>query len=388
VITRASCGQITARHDAAGTPELRRAIAAHLLETRGMRVNPRQVVVGAGAQTLYGIIIQLLGRSKIYAAENPGYTRLQKIYQLNDVKFVPVPLDAQGMRVDALTAAGAHVAHVMPQHNLATGAVMRAPRRAQLLAWAAGAPDRYIIEDDYDCQLRFAGRPITPLAAAGAADVSDAANAQNGEGPKGSEGVTCAPAAPAASTAAQKVIYTNTFTKTMGGAFRIGYMVLPPQLAEKFARELAFYSPTVGILDQLALADFITSGAYARHVRRVRTQLKKTCTAFTSATSNPFTVEGVGAGAHFILKAPANLAPTVMAATPASAALGVKFTPLSAYFMEPQPASNAAAGPTAASDTFANQTNTSGTRNTTGIFTVDCTAATPETAAHAAALLF
>jgi GntR family transcriptional regulator/MocR family aminotransferase len=326
--------------------ELRRAIADYLHDTRAMQVEPSQIVIGAGAQTLYAIIIQLLGRDKIYAAENPGYTRLKKIYELNDVEFAPINVDAEGISVDTLITRGAQVAHVMPQHHLPTGIVMSAPRRAQLITWAASAPDRYIIEDDYDCELRFAGRPIAPLAA---------------------------------SDTSGRVIYTNTFTKTMGEVFRVGYMVLPPVLAAKFNNMLGFYSPTVGILDQLALADFIQSGAYARHVRRTRTRLKKATQAFFATLNNAqtpnsntkFHTEGIGAGAHFVLHTNEKTAKTVVRATAEICQYGVKITPISEYLL---------------TENSEGQAVPAGFKPTTA-FTIDCTSATPQSAEQAAKCL-
>jgi GntR family transcriptional regulator/MocR family aminotransferase len=346
VITQASYGEIYPSHDGAGTMELRHAIADYLHDTRAMQVEPSQIVIGAGAQTLYAIIIQLLGRDKIYAAENPGYTRLKKIYELNDVEFAPINVDAEGISVDTLITRGAQVAHVMPQHHLPTGIVMSAPRRAQLITWAASAPDRYIIEDDYDCELRFAGRPIAPLAA---------------------------------SDTSGRVIYTNTFTKTMGEVFRVGYMVLPPVLAAKFNNMLGFYSPTVGILDQLALADFIQSGAYARHVRRTRTRLKKATQAFIAALNNTqtpnnnkkFHAEGVGAGAHFVLRTNEKTAEAIVRTAAEISQYGVKITPISEYLL---------------TENSEGQAGSAGFKPTTA-FTIDCTSATPQSAEQAAKCL-
>jgi GntR family transcriptional regulator/MocR family aminotransferase len=277
-----------------------------------MYVDPAQVIIGAGSQILYAAIIQLLGRDKIYAAENPGYPLLKKIYELNGAKFAQINIDAEGISVDELSDVGAHVAHVMPQHHLPTGIVMSAPRRTQLLAWEASSPEHYIIEDDYDCELRFAGRPITPLAA---------------NDPTG------------------RVIYTNTFTKTMGNVFRVGYMVLPPALLTKFYDMLGFYSPTVGILDQLTLADFIDSGAYTRHVRRVRTRLKKATQVFVDTLQNfpttqspdfipVFHAEGVGAGAHFSLHASNTGAKALKSTRDTARQFGVNIKMISDYILE------------------------------------------------------
>ena len=224
-----------------GTLRLRRVLANYLGEFRGMSVSPDQIVIGAGAQYLYNMIIQLLGAGVQVAIENPGYPRLEHIYRVNRVPVAHIPMDDQGIRVDLLAASGANLVHLTPSHQFPTGLVISAPRRYELLSWASQDSARYIIEDDYDCEFRLAGKPIAPL---------QRLDAQG------------------------QVIYTNTFTKSLGSAFRIGYMVLPPALADRYERELGFYSCTVSAVDQLALARFIESGAYERHVNRMRTQYR------------------------------------------------------------------------------------------------------------------
>ena len=243
-----------------GAYALRNAIAAHLRGLRGMDVSPDQIVVGAGAQLLYALIVQLLGRERVFAIENPGYRRLLQIYRANDVRCVPVLLDSVGPRPDELMHSEASVLHCMPSHQFPTGITTPVGRRQELLAWAAESPSanqpkRYIIEDDFDCEFRMTGRPVPSLMS------MDTKNA---------------------------VIYTNTFTKTLGATFRIGYMVLPQELSHVFDSELGFYSCTVGALEQLTLARFMMSGEYERHINRQRTHFRR--------------VQNAGSGLHFMLE--------------------------------------------------------------------------------------
>lgn len=227
--------------DARGTYRLRSALAHYLEGTRGMHVDPECIVVGAGAQMLYLMVVQLLGMGNRIALENPGYTRLAHIYQSLGVMTDYIPTDAEGMLVDTLTTSQATIAHIMPTHQYPTGSVMSVARRYELLGWAAQRPYRYIIEDDYDAELRFSGQPIPTLSSI---DVSE------------------------------KVLYVNTFAKTLGSALRIGYMVLPPHLMKRFLDTLGFYSCPVSTLDQLSLARFIESGEYERHNNRLKTHYR------------------------------------------------------------------------------------------------------------------
>ncbi|MEY8563063.1 PLP-dependent aminotransferase family protein [Eggerthellaceae bacterium 3-80] len=305
-----------------GAYELRSAIAAHLRGLRGMDVSPDQIVVGAGAQLLYALIVQLLGRERIFAIENPGYRRLLQIYRANDVRCVPVMLDDAGPVPDELLRNEASVLHCMPSHQFPTGITTPVGRRQELLAWAAkkssvNGANRYLIEDDFDCEFRMTGRPIPALMS------MDAHNT---------------------------VIYTNTFTKTLGATFRIGYMVLPKDLSQKFAENLGFYSCTVGALEQLTLARFMLSGEYERHINRQRTHFRRVQNGFVRALdateASPFIkMHHVGAGLHFVLEVAESQAgvsaykgendPAVYEQALYDAALkrGLKLAPLSEFWL-------------------------------------------------------
>ena len=136
---------------AQGTARLRRAIAHHLRGTRGMNVDPDNIVIGAGAQLLDTMLVQLLGADKVYAVEDPGYLRLTRIYQAMGCKVRHIPLDDDGVDLSALQKAGTDVLHLMPSHQYPTGLVTSIARRYALLSWAAERSGRYLIEDDFDC---------------------------------------------------------------------------------------------------------------------------------------------------------------------------------------------------------------------------------------------
>lgn len=290
-----------AASDAAGSRRLREAIASYLLGFRGMRVDPEQIVIGAGAQTLYHTIVQLVGRSHRLAVEDPGYPRLASIYRANDVDVAPVPLDGRGVCMRALRESGADVLHCMPSHQFPTGAAVPVSRRYELLDWASEAPGRYLVEDDYDCEFRLAGRPLPALQSI---------------------------------DASERVLYVNTFTKSLGSAFRIGYLVLPPHLAEAFRERLGFYASTVGAIDQLALARFIERGDYERHVNRSRNRCRAVRAALVgalkaSSLGDRLVVEEADAGLHFVLGLETGARDEDLVA--AARAEGVAIVPLAAY---------------------------------------------------------
>lgn len=258
---------------AGGVLPLRKALAKHLYQFRGLSVHPEQIIIGAGTQTLYNLIVQLLGRSHIYALEDPGYPQLAAIYRANDVFCRYLPMDEQGIEVAVLENSGADILHITPSHQFPTSITMPVSRRYELLHWASKKSSRYIIEDDYDCEFRLFGRPIPPLQSI---------------------------------DQAEKVIYINTFSKTLAPTFRISYMVLPPHLASLFYEKLGFYSCTVSNFEQFTLAKFIEGGYFERHINRMRTyyrnkrdnllQYLAQCPA-----SKALQVEGENSGLHFLL---------------------------------------------------------------------------------------
>lgn len=272
-LTRESERMLVGETGFAGALRLRKAIADHLRGFRGMEVDPECIVVGAGSQVLYNWLVQLLGRNLHYGVEDPGYLRLSRIYEANNVSLSHIPLDENGIDMASVVESSADVLHLMPSHQFPTGIVTSIGRRYELLGWASAKDNRYLVEDDYDCEFRLTGRPIPSLQSIDATG---------------------------------KVIYANTFTKSLGPAFRIGYLVLPPALADRFRRELGFYSCTVSAIDQLALARFIESGDYERHVNRLRTYYRSVRDALVSAFqassfSERVSIEEQDAGIHFIM---------------------------------------------------------------------------------------
>lgn len=254
-----------------GLYALRQAIARDLRNSKGMSVAPEQIVVGAGAEYLYLLLAQLL-KGGVFAVEDPGYPKIRQVYERCGIQCRPVPLDGQGLNPQFLPASGVSAIHISPAHHYPTGQVMSIGRRQALLRWAEETGG-IIIEDDYDSELRFTGRPIPTLQSID----------------------TCG-----------RVIYVNTFSQTISPSMRVGFMVLPPALLERYRRELGFYACTVPTLDQHVLARFLDSGHYEQHLARMRKEYRarraRVIAAFQkSAFASRISISEAAAGLHFLL---------------------------------------------------------------------------------------
>ena len=283
-----------------GLSILREAIAEDLRQYRGMVVAPEQIIVGAGAEYLYLVLAQLLGRQHNFGVEDPGYGKIRRVYKSAGVNVHPIALDTQGLRLDALVQAPVTVAHLSPSHQYPTGAVMPIARRQGLLRWAQ-AVDGYIIEDDYDSELRLSGRPLPSLQSID----------RHG-----------------------RVIYLNTFSQTIAPSMRLGFLVLPPALLTMYHDRLNFYASTVPTMEQHVLARFLANGWYERHLSRMRKEYRLRRLAVLSAfESCPFahriSIEEQGAGLHFLMKVDTTL--TDEALRERARLQGVRFGFLSDY---------------------------------------------------------
>lgn len=293
LMTNSPCG---------GILELRRAIAEHLKQFRGMTVLPEQIIVGAGTEYLYGLLIQLLGRDRIYAVEDPGYQKVAQIYKSNNVTCHHIPIDENGIQISALEDSHADIMHISPSHHYPTGIITPISRRYELLGWAAKSDSRYIIEDDYDCEFRLMGKPIPSLQSI---DVS------------------------------KKVIYMNTFTKSLASTIRISYMVLPKHLIERYYAELYFYSCTVSNFEQYTLATFLNEGYFEKHINRMRNfyrTLRDMLLEYikNSPLSSRVSISEEDSGLHFLMYV--DTARSDEELIRAAAGRGIRITCLSQYY--------------------------------------------------------
>ena len=290
-----------------GIEPLRRAIAEHLHAFRAMTVDPDNILIGAGTDFLYNLLIQLLGRDKIYAVEDPGYGKIHKIYSAGGVRCISIPMDHEGVLPAAL--ADAQVLHLSPAHHFPTGLVTSVPRRRELLQWAK-EQGGYIIEDDYDSEFRFDAHPKPTLQSLDS----------NG-----------------------RVIYMNTFSKSLAPSIRISYMVLPPGLMADFRTRLGFYSCTVSSFEQYTLARFLSRGYFEKHINRMRKYYKMRRNQVVSALNRcaiapKLTIREEDAGLHFLLQVDTALTDTELTAY--CEARGIRVRALSSYYHLPIPESD------------------------------------------------
>ena len=224
-----------------GCLALREALCRYLARNRGIHVAPEQIVVGAGSEYLYGLIVKLLGRERIYAIESPSYKKIEEVYRANGVVCDPLPLTVTGIDSHALSRTRATVLHTTPYRSFPSGVTATASKRHEYVRRAEKQAG-YIIEDDFESEFSILSKPTEPLFAL---------------------------------SAQGRVIYLNTFSKTISPSLRTGYMVLPHRLAEEFRKTLGFYSCAAPTFSQYVLAELLDNGDFERHINRVRRKLRK-----------------------------------------------------------------------------------------------------------------
>lgn len=224
-----------------GLPEFRAEISAYLARSRGIRVQPEQIVIGAGSEYLYSMIIGLLGPHRIYGLESPSYQIIENVYKIGGFQYEMLPLGKEGIQSRALKECCASVLHLTPYRSYPTGVTASASKRHEYLRWA-DSPDRYLIEDDYESEFSVLKKPEDTLFSSSEKD---------------------------------NVIYLNTFSKSISPSFRVGYMLLPLRLLPAFKEKLGFLSCTVPTAIQYVLTELIKNGDFERHINRVRRLRRK-----------------------------------------------------------------------------------------------------------------
>ena len=257
--------------DSMGEYSFRKAICTYLYQARGVNCTPSQIIVGAGSDYLLMLLCAILGREHIVAVENPTYKQAYRLFRSLSYKVVPVDMDRYGMKVGELRSEDADIAYVTPSHQYPTGIVMPIKRRMELLRWADEADGRYIIEDDYDSEFRYKGKPIPAL-----------------QGYDRHE----------------KVVYLATFSKSIAPALRLSYMVLPRPLLMSYEENCRFVNSTVSKVDQLIVQRFIEEGYYERHLNKTRALYKSRhdqLIAGLKPLSGQCCISGEHAGVHLLL---------------------------------------------------------------------------------------
>jgi GntR family transcriptional regulator/MocR family aminotransferase len=300
-----SAPELLSHGDGRGDANLRIALAEYLAAYRGVRCTPEQIVVGAGLEYLLGLLAPLL--KGVCAVEDPGYPATRKTLENSGLSCRAIAVDAEGLSVSTLAASDAALCYVTPSHQFPTGVTMPAPRRAALLAWAQKAPDRYILEDDYDSEFRFEQRPLPCL--------------QGMAGPAG------------------RVIYLSTVSKSLAPSIRIAYLVLPQALLGPWHARYGGYASTVSRFEQQTFCRFLSEGYFTRHLARMRNTCRARRNALVAALNTAFGADrirlfGLHTGLHLLLTLPDGPGEHAMVA--AAAAEGIHLTGLSAYYTNPK----------------------------------------------------
>lgn len=223
-----------------GNYDLRSAIAAYLARNRGMNVSPEQIVIGSGAEYLYGIVVYMLGREIIYGIEDPSYQTIEMVYKRNGARTEKLEMGTDGIKTRALRDTNAGVLHVTPYHSFPSFVTASANKRYEYITWARRR-DGFIVEDDYDSEFSLSGKLSGTL-------------------------FSMEPA--------RHVIYINTFSRTISRGTRIGYMILPSERCAELLSKIDFFSCTVPVLDQAVLTELLNSGTFERHINKMRRRIR------------------------------------------------------------------------------------------------------------------
>lgn len=224
---------------------LRNSIAAYLQRYRGIFAQPKQIIIGSGAEYLYGTVVRLFGADYIYGIEDPSYAQIETVYRGNGASCEKLRMGTEGILTEALQNTSADILHVTPFHSYPSGVTAPVGKRMEYLEWAKKqhkGRKRFIVEDDFDSEFFMPGKPIQTLF------MMDQGHS---------------------------VIYINTFSKSLSPSIRMGYMILPEKLLDRYEKTSGAYSCTVPVLEQYALAEFINKGYFEQHLNRIRRMNKK-----------------------------------------------------------------------------------------------------------------
>lgn len=233
--------RILKKSDGQGVYELRSAISSYLKRTVGIVAQPEQIVIGAGAEYLYSMVVQFLGNKRGYALEKPSYRKIQQVYEANGAVCELLELGSNGIKSSCLKSSCSTVLHITPFNSYPSLVTADVSKRREYLAWAKER-NAIIIEDNYDSELTVSKKNEE--------SVFSMSNAGN-------------------------VIYINTFSRTISPAFRVGYLVLPTEMCAGFKEKLGFYACPVPVFEQFVIAELLESGDYERHINRVRRNKRK-----------------------------------------------------------------------------------------------------------------
>ncbi len=291
--------------DSQGDIGLRVAIRDYLYRSRGVNCSENQIIIGAGTDYLLMLLTRLLPDYHKVAMENPVYQQAYHVFRSFRYEIMPIPMDEGGIKIQSLRDSKASLVFVTPSHQFPLGIVMPIHRRMRLLNWAGEQENRYIIEDDYDSEFRYQGKPIPSL---------------QGIDTQG------------------RVIYMGTFSKAIAPSIRIGYMVLPESLYQVYRKQASFFATTVSRIDQEIVRRFLTEGYFERHLNRMRSVYRGKHDLLINRLNRwklPLKIKGYSSGLHIVLEFTGNDTQESELVAKAKE-YGVKVYPLSDYYIEPR----------------------------------------------------
>lgn len=288
--------------DSQGNINLRKSIAEYLRQSRGVNCTFEDIVISSGTEYLFQILIQMFNKSSVYGLENPGYEKLNLLFKSNGAKFKPIKIDKSGMILEEIMRSKANILCITPAHQFPSGSIMPINRRIQILNWANEDENRYIIEDDYDSEFKYSGKPIPAL-----------------------QGLdTCG-----------NVIYMGAFSKSLSPSLRISYMVLPPKLMKKYKENLSYIFCPVPIIEQKVLYNFIQKGYFERHLNKMRNVYKKKREILVDSIvklQGNIEIIGADAGLHVLLKINNGMTESELISSALKA--GIKVYGISKYYVD------------------------------------------------------
>jgi len=288
--------------DSLGYHRLRAAIATYLHQSRGVNCSMHQVIISSGTEILFQTLIQLFDKDDIFGIENPGYEKLNQLFIGNRANFTAINIDHNGMIPDEIYHSKANILCITPAHQFPSGEIMPINRRSQLLNWANETSRRYIIEDDYDSEFKYSGKPIPAL-----------------------QGID----------SNEKVIYMGSLSKSISPTLRVSYMVLPPHLIRRYLDKLSYILCPVPIIEQKVLCTFIENGYFERHLNKMRTVYKKKRDTLIKAIIelNPdIKILGADAGLHLLIRIPSKMSEEELIAS--ALRYGIKTYGISKYYCD------------------------------------------------------
>lgn len=282
-----------------GPMELRQSIAKLISYQRGIHCYPEQIVIGSGTNALLTKLIELMTKNITIAVEDPGYSRFRTLLEQTRIHMEPIALDRKGISLEGIKDIQPNAVIVTPSHQFPIGTIMPVSRRIDLLNWASKTHS-YIIEDDYDSEFRYSGKPVPAL-----------------------QGLDTG----------ENVIYMGTFSKLLLPSLRISYMVLPISLINIYQEDFFFYAQTVSRIDQNILKEFLNRGHWEKHIQKMKVVYRKKRDVLITAISKHFpeSVEVIGedSGLHLTLRL--NNGMTEQEAIDQAAKFGVKVNSVSEY---------------------------------------------------------